>query len=259
MQYLVSQKEMQTYDENTIKIRKVPGIVLMERAALKTVEQIMNRWPVKEWKVLVVAGNGNNGGDGIAVGRLLWQAGYTVDCVLIGNRSKVTEQTALQIEIWEAYGKKLYDIIPAGEYDIVVDAVFGVGLTRNIEGTYAENIKRINQMNAHVCAVDIPSGIHADTGRIMGCAVSAELTVTYGFPKIGQYLYPGASYCGEVVCAQMGIDEHSFLEQKPHIYAYNDLSDARLPVRWPDGNKGTFGKTVIIAGSEKCVALRCLP
>ena len=83
MQYLVSQKEMQTYDENTIEKRKVPGIVLMERAALKTAEQIMDRWPAKEGKVLVVAGSGNNGGDGIAVGRLLWQAGYIVDCVLI--------------------------------------------------------------------------------------------------------------------------------------------------------------------------------
>ena len=251
MEYLVSQREMQIYDENTIKYRKVPGIVLMERAALKVAEQLMDRWPERDKKVLVTAGSGNNGGDGIAVGRLLYQAGYAVDCVLLGNRAKVTRQTALQIEIWEAYGHKLYDTIPAGEYDIIVDAIFGVGLTRDIEGAYAENIKRINQMDAHICAVDIPSGIHADTGRIMGHAVSAELTVTFGFKKAGQCLYPGASYCGELVCVQMGIDAGSFLGKIPRIYTYNDLSDVRLPGRRPDGNKGTFGKAAVIAGSGK--------
>lgn len=251
MEYLVSRHEMQAYDENTIKQYKIPAVVLMERAALKTAEEIKRRWPDRSQKVLVAAGSGNNGGDGIAVGRILWLAGYEVDCVMLGNREKATEQTTLQIQIWEAYGRKLYDIIPVGEYDIIVDAIFGVGLTREIEGVYAHSIELINQMNAHICAVDIPSGIHTDTGKVMGCAISADLTVTFGFRKIGQYLYPGASYCGEVICVQMGIDEKSFFGNPPRVYSYNDLSDVRLPCRRPDGNKGTFGKAAVIAGSEK--------
>lgn len=251
MEYLVSQREMKTYDENTIKQYKIPAIVLMERAALKTAEEIMRKWPDRSQKVLVVSGTGNNGGDGIAAGRILWLAGYEVDCVMLGDREKATGQTTLQIQVWEAYGRMLYGTIPAGEYDIIVDAIFGVGLTRDVEGIYAESMKLIGQMNAHICAVDIPSGIHADTGKVMGCAVSADLTVTYGFRKTGQYLYPGASYCGEIVCVQMGIDEKSFFGNPPRIYTYNDLSDVRLPLRRPDGNKGTFGKTVVIAGSEK--------
>lgn len=251
MEYLVSQQEMQTYDENTIKQYKIPSIVLMERAALMTAEEIKRKWPDRSQKVLVVSGSGNNGGDGIAVGRILWLAGYDVDCVMLGNREKATEQTALQIQIWEAYGGKLYDTIPVGEYDIIVDAIFGVGLTREIEGVYAHGIELINQMNAHICAVDIPSGIHTDTGKVMGCAISADLTVTFGFRKIGQYLYPGVSYCGEIICVEMGIDEKSFFGNLPRVYSYNDLSDVRLPLRRPDGNKGTFGKAAVIAGSEK--------
>lgn len=251
MEYLVSRQEMQTYDENTIKKCKIPAIVLMERAALKTVEEIKRKWPERSQKVLVAAGSGNNGGDGIAVGRILWLDGYDVDCVMLGNREKATKQTTLQIQIWEAYGRKLYDTIPADEYDIIVDAIFGVGLTRKIEGVYAHSIELINQMDAHICSVDIPSGIHSDTGKAMGCAISADLTVTFGFRKMGQYLYPGASYCGEIICVQMGIDEKSFFGNPPRVYAYNDLSDVRLPLRRPDGNKGTFGKAVVIAGSEK--------
>lgn len=249
VKYLVTQAEMKQYDNNTIKRLKMPSIVLMERAALVTVRQLGKELGRGAYRVLVVSGCGNNGGDGLAIGRLLMLEGCLVDFVLLGSRETCSKETALQTEILEQYGCTLFDRIPEGEYDIVIDAIFGVGLSREIEGIYRDAVCAINRMNGYVCAVDIPSGVHADTGQILGCAVKADLTVTYGFYKVGQFLYPGAAYCGKIICGQMGIDEHGFCGQPPRFYTYTSPEDARLPVRRPDGNKGTFGKTLVIAGS----------
>lgn len=250
MKYLVSQKEMQQYDKNTIEFFGVPSIVLMERAALVTVETLRKEKGNGNFRVLVVAGCGNNGGDGLAVGRLLKQQGCEVDAVLLGSREKCSKETALQLAIAKQYGCVLYDQIPEAEYDIIIDAIFGIGLSREIEGIYQDAILEINRRNSYVCAIDIPSGIQADSGHILGCAVKADLTVTYGFCKTGQYFYPGADYCGKLVCGQMGIDEKSFLGNFPKCYTYVSLQDMKLPERKKDGNKGTFGKVLVIAGSK---------
>ena len=250
MEYLVTQSEMKQYDNSTIEQLKMPSIVLMERAALVTVSQIRKEKGYAAYRVLVAAGCGNNGGDGFAIGRLLMLEGCKVDFVLLGSPDKCSAETALQLEILEKYGHKPYDRIPQGEYDIVIDAIFGVGLSRNVEGIYSEAIHAINELDAYVCAVDIPSGIHADSGQVLGCAVRADLTVTYGFYKLGEFLYPGAGYCGKIICGKMGIDEHAFFGNEPQWYTYTSLADVSLPKRKPDGNKGTFGKVLVIAGSD---------
>lgn len=250
MEYLVTQSEMKEYDTNTIERLKLPSVVLMERAALVTVEQLRKEMGNADYRVLVVAGCGNNGGDGLAIGRLLMLEGCMVEYVLLGSRDKCSRETALQLEILEKYGHSPYDRIPQGEYDIVIDAVFGVGLSRNVEGIYKAAICAINELGAYVCSVDIPSGLHADSGRIMGCAVKADLTVTYGFYKLGEFLYPGAGYCGKIICGRMGIDAHGFFGKEPQWYTYTSLEDVRLPERKPDGNKGTFGKVLVIAGCD---------
>lgn len=250
MEYLVTQTEMKQYDNNTIMRLKMPSVVLMERAALATVEQLRKEMGTAAYRVLVAAGCGNNGGDGFAIGRLLMLQGCQVDFVLFGSRERCSAGTALQIDILEQYGYSFYDRIPEGEYDIVIDAIFGIGLTREIDGIYRDAVCAVNRMHSYVCAVDIPSGVHAGTGQILGCAVRADLTVTYGFYKLGQFLYPGTECCGKIVCGQMGIDEHGFFGKKPVFYTYASLEDVRLPARRPDGNKGTFGKVLVIAGSE---------
>lgn len=250
MEYLVTQTEMQQYDRNTIERLHIPALVLMERAALATVEQIRREKGDAPYRVLVVAGSGNNGGDGLAIGRLLMLQGCQVDFVLLGSREKCSKETAQQLDILLQYGHEPYDRIPEGEYDIVIDAIFGVGLSRKVEGTYREAVCAVNEMNSYVCAVDIPSGVHADSGQILGCAVQADLTVTYGFYKLGQFLYPGAECCGKIICGQIGIDEYSFFGRKPRFYTYTVPKDIRLPARRPDGNKGTFGKVLVIAGSS---------
>ena len=196
MEYLVTQAEMKQYDSNTITYLKIPSIVLMERAALVTAEQIRKEKGNGNFRVLVAAGCGNNGGDGFAVGRLLMLQGCSVDFVLFGAYEKCSRETTLQIDILMQYGCKIFDRIPECEYDIVVDALFGIGLSREIEGIYKEAVNTINAKESYVCAIDIPSGVDADTGRILGCAVQADLTVTCGFYKAGAFRYAGAGDCG---------------------------------------------------------------
>ena len=255
-QYLVTAKEMKRYDTNTIEKYHMPGLLLMERAALVTVEELQRLRGSAPCRILVVSGRGNNGGDGLAIGRLLMLQGYEVTFVIpceksYGNPPACTEETRHQIDILHAYQAQIFSTMQEGEYDIVIDAIFGIGLSRPVAGIWQEIIQWINKSNAFVCSVDIPSGIHADTGEIMGCAVRADLTVAYGFRKTGHMLYPGAACSGKLVCRQMGIDEHSFLNEKPFWYTYIGREYGLLPVRPADGNKGTFGKALIIAGSRE--------
>lgn len=259
-QYLVTTEEMKTYDANTIEKFHIPGLLLMERAALVTVEELQRVYGKIPCRVLVLAGRGNNGGDGLAVGRLLMLQGYKVTFVLPGSNSHsgCTEETTRQLAILCGYQVRTYNTIPDAEYDIVIDAVFGIGLSRPVEGVFKEIVQWVNRSGCFVCSVDIPSGIHADTGEIMGCAVRADLTVTYGFSKIGHILYPGATYSGKLICRQMGIDEHSFQGKIPFWYTYSGKEKGLLPVRRTDGNKGTFGKALIIAGSTEIIGAAML-
>ena len=252
-QYLVTAQEMKRYDTNTIEKYHMPGLLLMERAALVTVEELQCIRGSVPCRVLVVAGRGNNGGDGLAIGRLFMLQGYEVTFLMPGEDiyARCTEEVKRQIDILQAYQARIFSRLPEGEYDIVIDAVFGVGLSRAVEGIWTDVIQWINRSNAFVCSVDIPSGIHADTGKVMGCAVQADLTVTYGFRKAGHILYPGTVYSGKLVCRQMGIDERSFLGEEPYWYTYTGKEQGLLPARRPDGNKGTFGKALLIVGSRE--------
>ena len=250
-QYVVTASEMKRYDINTTEKYHIPSLLLMERAALVTVEELQRVYTDIPCRVLVMAGCGNNGGDGIAVGRLLMLQGYDVTCVLLGSEDKCTEETARQLRIMREYGGRIDSTIQNNEYDIVIDAIFGVGLSRPVDGICLDAIKWINAGNAYVCSVDIPSGIRTDTGEVMGCAVMADLTVTYGFRKLGHILYPGAAHVGKLVCGHMGIDERSFLGEEPYWYTHVGPDGGMLPERRADGNKGTFGKALLIVGSAR--------
>lgn len=249
MEYIVTENEMKQYDRNTIDFFGILSAVLMERAALAVVDEITNR-NMKRNKVLILCGCGNNGGDGFAVARLLQQRGSLVTVYFPGNQEKCTEETIRQIRIYEKMGGQMTGNLPTSEYDIIIDALFGIGLNRPIENELAESIHLCNQKNAVRIAVDIPSGIHADSGKIMGTAFKADITVTFAFKKRGQIFYPGADYCGELVCRDIGIFTQSFLGEYPQMYSYQpDDIEKYLPKRKKDGNKGTFGKILMIAGS----------
>lgn len=264
MRHIVTAAQMKARDQYTITEIGVPSSVLMERASLAIAEEALSYFKAsgKHGRVLCVCGTGNNGGDGAACARILSMKGVEADLFLAGNEDHFTDEMQLQVSICRKLGiKEVHKSTFAG-YDIIVDALFGIGLSRDVEGRYAEVIGRINASGAFVIAADIASGIHADTGRVMGCAVQADVTVTMQHLKPGMLLYPGADYSGRVVVAEIGIadlwntdpwkaakdPEH---EEGTPIYCLDERDiPSYIPKRIAAGNKGTFGKVLVIAGSK---------
>lgn len=253
MKYLVTAQEMKRYDGNTITQIGIPGMVLMERAALFVLDYMMNRWDMealRKQRILILAGVGNNGGDGLALARLLADKEIPVKVCVVGNPAKASEQWKQQRAILENYSVPFGDIEDGAEYNIVVDALFGVGLSRNVEGEYAKAIEWVNGMDAFKIALDVPSGIDSDKGQVLGVAVKADVTLTFGFVKRGLVFFPGCEYAGEVLWDSVGITPKSFLGEEPAMFAYDEALTELLPKRRADGNKGTFGKVLLIAGSK---------
>lgn len=251
MRYLISAAEAKRYDDNTIEKIGIPACVLMERAALSAVEAIEEHLGGQKGRrhVLIMAGTGNNGGDGLAAARLLAEKGYRVEIWCIGDRRNATGQWEQQMRILESYPVEWPDHPRRQDYDVLVDALFGVGLSREVEGIYADAIETFRKLEGWKLAMDMPSGIDADRGQVLGHAVKADMTVTFGFCKRGLALYPGCGYAGEVRIADIGIGERSFLDRKPEMYAYDEDPASLLPERGGNGNKGTFGKVLLVAGS----------
>ncbi|MFQ7491825.1 MAG: NAD(P)H-hydrate epimerase, partial [Lachnospiraceae bacterium] len=243
MEYVLTAAEMKQCDEQTTTEYGIPSLVLMERAALETARIITGRYGT-DISVGIVAGSGNNGGDGIAIARILQESGVSVQIHLIGEEAKCTEQTRMQIRAARMLDIPIHYGVDNYLYDVIVDAIFGIGISREIEGKYKEVIEGINESHAIVVSADMPSGIHTDSGKVMGCAIEADITVTYGYRKLGQLLYPGTDYTGELICVPIGIPDKLVENTKKGIVTFTK-SDLRFPKRNHGGNKGTFGKVLV--------------
>ncbi len=252
MKKILTCNQMKALDENTIRGMHIPSAVLMERAALAVADQI-RELPGEYPRVLVVCGSGNNGGDGLAIARLLQLQGINTEIYLAGDPEKMTPETARQLESVKCYQVPVTNNPVWDEYTVIVDAIFGVGLSRPVGGHYAELIRQMNNAKAFKVAVDIPSGISGDTGELLGTAFMADLTVTFAYIKRGLCLYPGRKYAGKVVTADIGIYDKDAKGSKLAANAawYIEERDlAQLPQRASDGNKGTFGSGSFVAGSK---------
>lgn len=251
MKYLVSASEMREYDSNTIEKTGIPACVLMERAAMAAVDVIEEHCAGRDGgrHVLIMAGMGNNGGDGLAAARLLSEKGYGVEVWLVGDGTGASAQWRQQMEILKHYPVECTDRPKRQEYAVLVDALFGVGLSRAVEGMYADAVDFFRGLDGWKLGIDMPSGIDTDTGEVLGRAVEADVTVTFGFCKRGLALYPGCNFAGEVRIADIGISRNSFYGRKPGMFAYDEEVSALLPKRDSGGNKGTFGKVLLAAGS----------
>ena len=260
MEKVVTCSQMKLLDSGTIHNMHVPSLVLMERAALAVVEEICKHTDLmkshdgtKIGRILVVCGSGNNGGDGLAIARLLHLKGIETEIFLAGNPDKMTEETRHQWEIARACQVPVTNNPVWNEYTVIVDGIFGVGLSREISGDYKDIIASMNRQDAYKVAVDIPSGIHGDTGAVLGIAFMADLTVTFAYRKRGLCLYPGRSYAGETVVSDIGIydRDHNGTRLAQKAAAAIEKEDLlNLPARPPWGNKGTFGKVLLVAGSK---------
>ena len=248
MREIVTACEMKALDRNTIETAGIPSLVLMERAALKTAEELRKRLKNESReRILVVCGSGNNGGDGLAIARLLHLAGIETCFYLAGKEERMTEETKCQLKAARYYGVLQEHNLRTDEYTTIVDAIFGVGLARPVEGSYARLIRELNEADAFKVAVDIPSGVNADTGFEMGTAFRADLTVTFAFRKRGLCFYPGRMLGGEIITADIGIYPEPKQKLQVHYLGKEDLS--LMPSRLPYGNKGTFGKVLLVVGS----------
>lgn len=253
MRYIVTGKEMKLLDQNTSSRFHVPSQVLMEQAAMAFVRELLSCHEQIS-NVLVVCGYGNNGGDGIAIARLLNQTGIRATVYLCNDREETKQNQEdlyqQQKKIYRAYQfPEAEGLAGSDSFDCIVDAVFGTGLSRAVEGALADTICRMNEMKGLKVAVDIASGVSADTGEVFSVAFCADETYTFSFEKIGSAIWPGASYSGDVHVLPIGITPHSFAEHRPVYAAFEKIDLSLLPKRTAYSHKGTYGKLLIIAGS----------
>lgn len=250
--------QMRELDRRATAEFGVPSIILMENAGLRTFDFVYDvLMEVGGYRVGIVCGRGNNGGDGFVVTRHLHEVGAEVIVFLAGNAEDIKGDARVNYEIILKTGITINPITDAeslrlalSQCDIIVDALFGTGIKGEITGLPGEVIDAINDSGRPIVAVDLPSGLDADTGQICGRCVQANATITFGLPKIGLATYPGAECAGEIMVAEIGIPEAA-IESSDISTFYTEEEDVflRLPARPPDAHKGTFGHAAVIAGS----------
>jgi NAD(P)H-hydrate epimerase len=251
---------MQALDRRTITEAHIPGTTLMERAGAGVAACIERRYgPLRGKSITILCGKGNNGGDGFVVARLLHRQRARVQVLALAPVTELSrDAAAMHRQFVRVAGRSAVRRFPSKsqmgtllkESDVLVDALLGTGLSSAVSGLYGEAIDSLNEAGRPVVAVDLPSGLHADTGMALGRAVRADLTATFGLPKLGLYQNQGIDYAGQVEIIDIGIPQ-----------AYIDAVDSRttvmtepfiraaLPVRRLSSHKGTFGHAGIIAGS----------
>jgi len=252
---LAGPEVMRALDAHTIEDQGIAGEVLMESAGRSVVEAVLARWrggPGSE--VLVVCGGGNNGGDGLVVARHLHGLGVPVRALLLSDPKQARGDAATALRRARAVGVPLEQgRLRPPRAGVVVDAIFGTGLSRKVEGAPARAIRRLNAArgpDVQVVAVDAPSGIDGRTGAVHGVAVEADLTVTVSLPKPGLLLEPGRRHAGRLLVARVGIADAT-PRVAPDAETWSAAwAGALLPARPPAAHKGTFGHVLVAAGSQ---------
>ena len=245
--------QMRQMDRSAIEQDGVPELLLMESAGLAATQVITQQYPVTHRKWVILCGSGNNGGDGLVVARHLHSRGAMVQVVLLGEPARFGEAAAANLAMVRALGLPLLPVTDVEQLlpllascDGVVDGLLGTGITRAVEGLFADVIVATNESGKPVVSLDIASGVNGDTGQVMGRAIRAQHTVTFGLPKAGNLLYPGFGQGGKLWVTHIGF--------APRLYADDTLQMATndpvtLPPRSVVGHKGTFGDTLFVAGA----------
>lgn len=231
---------------------------LMERAGLAAGELARELVPGKGYTVLVLAGPGNNGGDAFVIARHLKGWWFDVSVVLRGDAARLSPDAAQALRAWQdAGGATLADLPIGRRWDLVIDGLFGIGLQREVSGAYLELVRFMNAQRAPVLAVDIPSGLESDTGRILGDAVRAAHTVTFIGLKPGLLTRDGPDCCGSVHLRTLDLDTSAI--ERPSAWLVNErIVATTLPPRPRNSHKGLFGDVAIIGGAEGMVGAALL-
>ncbi|MFO7819267.1 MAG: NAD(P)H-hydrate dehydratase [Halanaerobacter sp.] len=256
---LVSGAQMGQIDRYTIEEVGIAGVVLMEQAGRRVTEEILADYPALE-QAVILAGKGNNGGDGFVIARLLAERGVEVKTYLVGEKGDITGDAEVNLKILERLGqqvqqlKKVQDIKDLKtdliHTELIVDALLGTGIKGRLRGLFPNLIDLINEVQTEVIAVDIPSGVEADTGIVREMAVQAKKTVTFGLPKLGLLLYPGTKFVGELEVVEIGIPKEAKDqgEIKTNLITA-EMAAELLPLRDNNSHKGDYGKLLLVSGS----------
>ncbi|HEY6931530.1 MAG TPA: NAD(P)H-hydrate dehydratase [Thermoanaerobaculia bacterium] len=256
---VLDSRQMRAADAAAIR-GGVPSTLLMENAAASLIEELEQTFPDRR-RVAVVCGPGNNGGDGLAAARLLSQRGHAVVVFTLGdpasyrgdaaeNASRARRSGLELVSLSEKRGARSF-VRGLEACDLVIDALFGTGLSRGLSGLAARVVASVNAVGRPVISADVPSGLPADSGRLIGPCVRAELTVAFAAAKICHVLPPGRERCGRVVVRDIGIPAAVLSRQRTNL-SISERRDvaALLPPRAQDSHKGDFGRLAVIAGSR---------
>lgn len=252
MKRVVTAQEMRDYERERFENRTASSLDWMERAAGGVADLLKQRYPGNS--VLVVCGGGNNGGDGFALLRLLKKSGVVCAGVLLADPTKIAGDAKTNyrraLDLGIVFHPNLSEAL-LKQFQVLVDAMFGTGLSRPLDGIYADAVQQINNSRRPVVAVDLPSGVDATSGGILGCAIRASETVTFEFYKRGQLLFPGREYCGEVFVQPLSGEEGSvFSEPDVALFTRKDAA-LLLPRRPIQSHKGSNGRALLCVGSER--------
>lgn len=260
MQKLVTSSQMREIDRRTVEEFKIPSIILMERAGQAVFKFIKNKFISPDNKLFFIfCGRGNNGGDGLVVARLLYKSNAQVYVFLCGKIEKLRGDTKRNLDLLLPTAVKIVEVPTEKEMhlifnspppDLIIDAILGTGLAGDVSGVTKQVIEYINSSKVPVVSVDIPSGLDADSGKILGSCVKATYTVTMGLTKTGLCVYPGADYTGEVTVADIGFPAQLLEgEDIKSNLVTRDYVKKCLGERDPNTHKGDYGKILILAGS----------
>jgi hydroxyethylthiazole kinase-like uncharacterized protein yjeF len=245
--HVVSQPVFRTAGIRAIEARTLPTAEppLMERAGAAVAAEVAQMLAASPGVPLIVVGPGNNGGDGFVAARRLKEARHSPVVVFAGDGSKLPADARVALQAWRSAGGEILDDVPARPFALAVDALFGVGLARPLEGRYAERVDRINALRCPVLSVDIPSGLDSDTGQVLGRAVQADRTLTFIALKPGLLTLDGPDHCGDLRVDALGLDVGAPEGRLVSI----DLFRRHLKPRLRSSHKGSFGSAGILGGA----------
>lgn len=251
---VASVSEMRSMDKAAITDYGIPEMLLMENAGLAAYTVLEQELGVRDKSFLIFCGPGNNGGDGFVLARKIHSGGGSAKVFILGDMKKFTGSAGANLDIIRKMAVDVSEVSSAKTVrkdivhcDCIIDAIFGTGLARKVEGLQKEVIEAVNDSGKAVFSLDIPSGINGDTGHAMGCAVHADLTVTFGLPKTGNLLMPGYGHCGTLFVTNISFPPELYLSSEINVET-ND--PPMLPPRNPEGHKGDFGKALFISGAR---------